>query len=255
MSNENAWYKTGAEGEKDIKDFETDRAAKAGGIFRLWLPVGGSTLFTFLDTVGFFFKEHNYYRNGTWLNWETCIDDIGEEECPFCMSGIRTYYECVFSVIDHARYESKKTPGRFIENSKKLLVLRSTARKKIVRKKEQLDGNLLFAKFSTHRDDKKECNTGEDFEYIERLSREEVLAMSPREIMGKPVIPEQWILPFDYATLFHPKSREQLERIAGRVPAQGSGDAPSLGASSSTDEASPPDDGGEDAPSVQSLIN
>lgn len=247
------WYKRGQEGQEDVADYEEERQKAASGVYRLWIPAGGSTTFTFLDSEGFFFKEHNYFSKGSWLNWETCIQDIGEEECPFCEDGVRIYYECVFTVIDHARWESKKTPGKIITNTKKLLVLRSTARKKILRKKEQLEANLTYAKFSTHRDDRKECSTGEDFEFIERLTKEQVMAMAPSEYMGQAITPEAWIQPFDYPKLFQPKTYAQLKRVLGRVEPVGSGDQPSM--SSGESNTSLPNQSSSDAPSVQELIN
>jgi hypothetical protein len=251
------WYSKGQEGAEAVKDFEEDRASKFGGAYRLWIPAGGSTEFTFLDTEGFFFKEHNYYANKSWMNWETCLQDIGEEDCPFCEADVRVYYECVFSVVDHAEYESKKTPGRIIKNTKKLLVLRSTARKKILRKRDQLQGNLQYVRMSTHRDDSKECSTGEDFEVIKQQTREEVLAYAPTEWMGQAITPEAWIEPFDYVKLFKPKKAEQLERILGRVAPAGRGDAPSRGGDQTEDGPASNDQptSGRPAPSVQSLIN
>jgi len=254
MSNE--WYKKGEEGVEDVKEYEEDRASRASGIYRLWVKAGSSTEFTFLDSEGFFFKEHNYYHRGSWLNWETCIQDIGKEDCPFCENGIRTYYECMFSVIDHASYESKKTPGKIITNSKKLLVLRSTARKKVLRKKDQLEGDLTFARFSTHRDDPKECNTGEDFEMKQRYTKEEVMAMAPTEYMGQAITPEAWIQPYDYPLIFSPKAAAALGRIIGRVAPAGSGDQPSMGSENNENEAKEESGAtGEAAPSVQDLIN
>lgn len=248
------WYQKGSEGAEAVKDFEDDRASKFGGAYRLWIPAGGSTEFTFLDTEGFFFKEHNYFHNKTWMNWETCLQDIGEEDCPFCEAGIRVYYECVFSVIDHAEYESKKTPGRIISNTKKLLVLRSTARKKILRKRDQHGGDLQFVRMSTHRDDSKECSTGEDFEVIKSQTKEEVMAYAPTEFLGQAITPEAWIAPFDYIKLFQPKKASALERIIGRVSPAGAGDPPSRGASDNKEESSSASNG-KDAPSVHSLIN
>ena len=250
-----SWYQKGTEGAEAVKDFEDDRASKFGGAYRLWIPAGASTEFTFLDTEGFFFKEHNYYHNRSWMNWETCLQDIGEEDCPFCEAGIRVYYECVFSVIDHAEYESKKNPGRIIKNTKKLLVLRSTARKKILRKRDQHNGDLQFVRMSTHRDDSKECSTGEDFEVIKTQTKAEVMAYAPTEFMGQAITPESWIEPFEYVKLFAPKKAVQLERIIGRVSPAGSGDAPSRGATTE-DNAKPSTEGdGKGAPSVHSLIN
>jgi hypothetical protein len=249
------WYQQGAEGQEAVKDYEDDRRKRSGGAFRLWIPAGGSTEFTFLDSEGFFFKEHNYYSRGSWLNWETCIQDIGQEDCPFCEDGVRTYYECVFTVIDHASYESKKTPGKIITNSKKLLVLRSTARKKILRKKDQNDGDLKYVRMSTHRDDKKECSTGEDFEVVKRLTKEEVMAMAPSEWMGQGITPEAWIEPFNYKQLFEPKKAAALSRVLGRVEPVGAGDAPSRSADTTASDGEQKKEGSETAPSVTSLIN
>lgn len=251
------WYQKGEEGQKSVNDFEEDRQSKMGGAYRLWIPPGGSTQFTFLDTEGFFFKEHNYFHNKSWMNWETCIQDIGEEDCPFCEAGIRVYYECVFTIIDHAQYESKKQPGKIISNTKKLLVLRSTARKKILRKRDQQDGDLTYVTMQTNRDDAKECSTGEDFEVIKRATREEIAAMAPTEWMGKAIAPEVWMEPFDYIKIFNPKRAAQLDRIIGRVAPAGSGDAPSRGGDQSTTEEkkAATEKGAGGAPSVSSLIN
>lgn len=250
-----SWYQKGEEGQKAVKDFEDDRASKIGGAYRLWIPPGGSAEFTFLDTEGFFFKEHNYYHQKSWMNWETCIQDIGEEDCPFCDAGIRVYYECVFSIVDHSEFESKKNPGKIISNTKKLLVLRSTARKKILRKRDQQDGNLKYVRMSTHRDDSKECSTGEDFEIIQRYTKEEMMAMAPTEFMGQAITPESWLEPFDYIKIFQPKTAAQLERIIGRVAPTGGGDGPSRSASDSGDKGNSKDtkNGGEKK-SVTSLI-
>lgn len=42
-----SWYQKGSEGAAAVKDFEEDRASKLGGAYRLWIPAGGSTEFTF----------------------------------------------------------------------------------------------------------------------------------------------------------------------------------------------------------------
>lgn len=253
-----SWFSQGEEGEERAKLDEEDRARKAGA-FRMWLPAGGSTDLTFLDTEGFFFREHNYYHNKSWMNWETCIQDIGEEDCPFCEAGVKYYYECVFTVIDHAVYTSKRTQKE-VTNTKKLLVLRSTARKKVLRKKDQNDGDLTFCQFSVHRDSAQECSTGEDFDFIKRATREEVLRYAPTEYMGKAITASEWIKPFDYMAIFMPKKADQLRRLLGTVPEPtGAGDSPNFRSSTST--ANPSTDapnkepvGGGDKPSVSSLL-
>ena len=250
-----SWFQKGAEGAKLAKEDEDERAKNAG-VFRFWLPVGGNAEFTFLDTEGFFFKEHNFFANGSWMNWETCIQDIGEEDCPFCEMGLKYYYECVFSIIDHTEYVSKKTQQR-MRDMKKLLVLRSTARKKILRKKDQTaEGDLTYCKFSAYRDSKQECSTGEDFELISRATREEVLRYAPNEYMGRAINAEDWIKPFDYLKIFEPKSAEALRRVLGRVPDPiGAGDSPNIGRETSGgDRNANRGDSDDNKPSVQSLL-
>ena len=247
-----SWFQQGAEGAQRANEDEEDRQRKSGA-YRLWLPAGGSTNITFLDTEGFFFREHNFFANGSWQNWETCIQDIGEEDCPFCEAGVKYYYECVFTIIDHAEYVSKKTQ-KLVKDTKKLLVLRSTARKKVLRKKEAQGGDLTFCQFSVNRDTAQECSTGEDFEFIKRATREEVLRYAPTEYMGRAIAADEWIKPFDYVALFQPKKAEQLRRMLGRVsqPADGGGNQPALG---SRTEASQDPVGSGDRPSVTSLLS
>jgi hypothetical protein len=252
-----SWFSQGQEGEERAKQDEEDRARKAGA-FRLWLPPGGSTEFTFLDTEGFFFREHNFYHNKSWMNWETCIQDIGEEDCPFCEAGVKYFYECVFTVIDHAEYVSKRTQ-KVVKDTKKLLVLRSTARKKVLRKKDQQDGDLTYCRFSVNRDSAQECSTGEDFDFIHRATREDVLRYAPTEYMGKAITASEWIKPFDYMAIFQPKKAEQLRRILGKVPEPtGAGDSPNFRSDTQRNGTSGQQQedavGGGDKPSVQSLI-
>ena len=114
-----------------------------------------------------------------------------------------------------------------------------------------MEGDLKYAKFSTNRDDAKECSTGEDFEFLERLTKEQVMAMAPVELMGQAITPEAWIQPYDYPKLFQPKTSAVLSRIIGRVAPVGSDQPPSMGASSTKEEVVTD----KAAPSVQDLIN
>jgi hypothetical protein len=109
---------------------------------------------------------------------------------------------------------------------------------------------------STHRDDAKECSTGEDFEVIKVQTKAEVMAMAPTEYMGKAITPEAWLEPFDYVKIFAPKTAAQLDRILGRVAPVGSGDAPSRGLPSDDNEKGNDEPtSSKGAPSVHSLIN
>ena len=98
------------------------------------------------------------YLNGSWLNWETCIQDIGEEDCPLCDAGMSPSYVCVFTVIDHSEFTTKK--GVLVKDQIRLLVLKTSARAKMWRQKSRRDGNLVGCRYESTRHTAKECNTG-----------------------------------------------------------------------------------------------
>lgn len=238
-----SWYEEGEAGQEKAKADDEERKRRASGIFRFWLPVDKSAQFTFLDSRGFFFKEHQLYLNGSWQNYETCIQDIGEEDCPPCEAGLKYSYVCVFSIIDHSEYVSKSTKKR-VKDTKKLLVLKATARNKILKQKERRDGDLTFCRYEATRFADKECSTGEDFEFIKRASLEEIKAMAPTEYLGKPITPEEWMKPFDYPKLFEPKPAAELRKIIGMHQPVGGEDGPfrsSNGEHEEQQEAAPPD--------------
>jgi hypothetical protein len=72
--------------------------------------------------------------------------------------------------------------------------------------------------------------------------------------MGKAIVPNEWIKPFNYMELFAPKKAEQLRRILGRVPDPiGSGESASIEKSSEDDNKEDKKPSGS-RPSVQSLL-
>jgi len=152
------WYEKGDEGAQKAKDESERRQAEYSGPQRFWLAPDKSTKFVLLDSEGFFFKEHQYQKGGNWLNWETCLDDIGEEECPFCESDFRYSFVAAFTIIDLSKYKSKQT-GEMVTARKKLIIFKSTAQAKILKQKERHENDLTGCVFETTRYTKKECST------------------------------------------------------------------------------------------------
>ena len=208
------WYQSGNEGYETAQRKQQE-AQQAYGPMRFWLKAGSSAKVTFLDTEGFYFSEHNLQRNGKWGNYYTCLKDFSE--CPLCEAGDRSGYVCAYTIIDHSEYQSTKT-GRIIKNQKKLLVVRPQVMNKLARRKESLDGNLQYGLFLFSRDSQQECSTGEDIEFIKRLSKDDILKFKPRD--GN-VTDEEFLSPFNYMELFQPKSVDELRQIAGQTPPVG----------------------------------
>lgn len=215
-----SWYKTGDEGAEHAKQEDERRQAQfSDKVQRFWLAPDKSTKILFLDSKGFYFREHQLNINNSWLNWETCISDIGEDDCPICESGYKYSYVCAFSIIDLSKYKDKR--GNMVTARKKLLILKSTARNKILKRKEKLENDLTGCVFEVTRYNEKEANTGEDFEFLRRVDLEEAKELCPQGEDAK-----DFITPYNYMELFKPKSAEELRKVIGAAPPVGAEDAP-----------------------------
>ena len=210
-----AWYQTGKQGYDRAQQLQEEQEAQYGPR-RFWIKPGNSAKVTFLDTEGFYFNEHNLKLNGRWGNFYTCLRDFSE--CPLCDSGDKAGYVCAYTIIDHSEYTSQKT-GKVIKNQKKLLIVRPAVMNKLARRREALEGNLTYGLFLFSRDKKEECNTGEDIEFVKRLSKKEVLRFKPQDAS---ISDAEFLAPFDYMKIFAPRSVEELRRVAGETPPVGS---------------------------------
>ena len=230
------WFKTGGEGAAEGKKVDADaerrrQEARDENVIikkrRLWLPPDSSIHFTFLDSIGWFIREHNLYIGGSYLHWETCLSDF--DNCPLCDAGMQPAYVVAFTGIDHSEYTLKKGPnaGQVVKNTKRLAVFKSTARNKVLKKKEQREGDLVGCTFEISRFGAKDNSTGSDLEFVKRCTTEELKAFAPAMLFGKtgtmePVDPNEWIKPFNYEEVFNPKSAEDLLVIIGGAPPVGS---------------------------------
>lgn len=205
-----SWYKQGNEGAEAAKAYDDERAKLATVPRRFWLKPDTSKIVVFLDTAGFFFREHTLYRNGKWNTFITCLNDIPEikEECPVdLLPDNAPSYVGAFTIIDIGTYKTKK--GEDLINPKQLLMCKSMARGKIMKRKERLDGDLTYCKFELSRIGTKDVSTGSDFEYVERLTREQVLALVPPKTKD----PEEYIKPVNYLEAFAPMTVPAINRL------------------------------------------
>lgn len=236
------WFKVGKEGEAEAKKFDDEAARKRAEAMdvnvvakkrRFWLPPDKAALITFLDSPAFFLREHQLFIGGSWINYESCLSDF--DNCPLCEGGMKPSYVVAATVIDHTEFVLKRGPsaGTLIKNQKRLIVFKSTARLKILKQKERHEGDLAFCQFEATRYGPKECAVGEDFEYIKKLTLDEVKAFAPPTMIGKSglqeaVDPAEWIKPFNYPEVFKPKSADELRALVGGVAPVGSEQADPL---------------------------
>lgn len=212
-----SWYSVGDDVFARLEQFEKERDS-SNGPMRFFIRPGSSAKITFLDSAGFGFLEHNLKLDGRWGNYFTCLRDFSE--CPICEAGFRPSFVVAWTIIDHSKYVSERTLKEY-RNTKKLFVAKQAVINRIKRRRESLDGDLTFALFDIRRDKREECSTGEDIEFIKRLTKEELLKFKPEGISE-----DDWIQPFDYFKIFEPKSVDFLRQLMRAGSPIGAEDGP-----------------------------
>lgn len=238
------WFLRGKEAEE--RGDRHDEERKAASIMRLWLPAEASAKCVFLDTEGFQLYEHSVYLNGSWNNFFTCHQEF--DNCVLCLEGLNPALVMAYTIIDLRKIKSKKTPGKIIQNQKKLLVLKRKAFNKLKKRRdsEQVGGDLTYAVFELSRDSAEEANTGESFDFIGRVSVKDLLKLAPPECKTLEQ-KKEWLKPVDYMKYFAPKTADYLRRIVKAHPAIGSAEDATTGAG---DDELPFDLGGTDIEKV-----
>lgn len=225
MSN---WFETGVEG---VEREKVEREKKRLVPWRFFLKVGQSCRIVFLDDftrtravelpgsgevvkqpiVPFCFNEHNLTVDGDWKNWYTCIAKI-DPPCPICSAGHYKYYIGMYSVL--ASYEGDNGVERW---TKKLFACKIDGIERVRLKQAQYkkdgripDGQFQFGMFHVSRASERSVVTGDDLEFIKRLTREEVAKLLPQPQQGQEPIS---IDPYDYMKLFAPKPKTELDEL------------------------------------------
>jgi len=221
-----SWFQKGKDGWERSKD--EDAAAKKRreeqGIWRFRLKSDSSAKITFLDSPAFFFYEHTLQVRGRWTQ-VTCIKEM--DTCPICeRDGKPPSYVVAGTIINHAEYKTRK--GEKIKNQKQLFVAKGRARQGLMRQIERRDDDLKFCAYEMARGGgDTECSTGEDYEFLKRLTAKQIKGFVPKDEDAK-----KWLAPFDYSKLFEPQSAEELARMIGAATPVGGAD----------DSYEPPDD-------------
>lgn len=210
------WLKTGDEGLKRSQELAEERA-KEFGPPRFFLKTdlnNNEAKVVFLDSDGVFFLEHNLKnpQTGKWGMTFTCRAEI--DTCPLCEAGHRPAYVCAHTIIDTRKWLDNK--GREHHFEKKLLISKQTVQNMLAKYRKK-HGTLKFAIMEFSRSKDTEASTGETV-MLEGFTKEDKL--KGRCPKGTEV--KEWLAPFDYATLFAPKTVAELAKIAGVAPAVGS---------------------------------
>lgn len=206
-----SWYQKGNDGKKRAETLDREAKARrdAMGPRRFWLDYDSSAKVTFLDTPSFFLLEHNLKLGNKFYNYFTCIQDM--DTCPLCEAGENPSYILVGTIINHKKWVDKKEVTH--QHEKQLFVAKGKARERLLKQIERREDDLAFCIFELSRGSSStECATGEDFEWLKRISKAK-LAKVPGVIPDKK--DESYLEPFDYEKIFAPKSVKELRKLVG----------------------------------------
>lgn len=199
-------------GKEGMDWAQNDKAYVSRGPSRFFLNPGQSATLVFLDSEGFFLREHNVKINGKWGNHFTCIRDFAR--CGLCAGqsgkhpGSAAFPIAAFSAINLTGYI--KDDGTAVKNYRQLVTLNKTVVEKFFRKmQEKANGDCKLWAVRFTRDSKNEAQTGEDIEFIKPVPYSELIKIRPSD-----VTPEAFTSPFPYEEIFALKTPEELDAIA-----------------------------------------
>lgn len=188
----------------------------AGGQpFRFFVPVGETREVIVIDDQPDFFRMEHALKNprsGRFDLFTPCIDE--HTNCPVCAKSDKpAYFALYLTVIDLTPYTNRDEVE--IPWSKKLMVIKQSQQKKIARIYER-EKSLRGAILRCTRDGDKDAAIGNDIEFVEFASEEELETyvdeytdkdQEVHEVLGYE--------PFDYDEIFPDLTEKQLESIVG----------------------------------------
>lgn len=180
-------------------------------VFRFYLKPEQERTITFLDggldgdgdldTICYY--EHTINNPAQKYPKYVCINSPSTgETCPVCESGSsQPYFATVFTVLTHEKWFSKKENKEF-EGSVQLFVAKSGVAEKL-RKKAKKIGGLAGATFEVSRSSKDAFNVGDDFDFVQKNSLDEL----------QDAFPDCVVEPLDYDAVINVHTREELEQL------------------------------------------
>lgn len=214
------------------------RKEEMGKMFRFYLLPGEEARITFvdgeLDENGYFNPvrgyEHKVFRTGEkFPHYYLCPKLNNPQsgmECPICSGGDFPSFNAFLTIVDHTAHASKKTPGKIIQNQRRLFVAPSGFMDKILIKLAQKLGGLQGQTFDVSRgESEKSSRVGDLYVPIERKPLEELQKMYVEPVtdkQGKPTGQMQTVFtPAEYDKETVALNAEQLMQLGFGAPAPG----------------------------------
>lgn len=199
MSDENKWFLQGEEGFQRKQSIDqVTKLRKEKGVFRFWLKPDEEGTVVFLDSNPVYVYEHNIKVGKTWGNYFTCVNEIGNQFCPFCDRGDKPVYTAYFSIIDTRQWT--RADGSVSKNRKILWPAKGSTIKKVhdLIKKH---GDLRGKAFTIKRWSPNDPNCGTDFDFVKDVDLTKIEDTQP----------------FDYQKILTPPTPEEYAAVGIHV--------------------------------------
>lgn len=157
---------------------------------RFWLPADSTAKIVFLDDNPPIIEEHQLQIDGDWKNWFTCLRMVGQT-CPICDNlDNKAYTVGFYTVLDMSEWIDKS--GKTHKNELKLFPAKFKTLQ-VLKRLSAKRGSLEGCVFEVYRSTSDAPNTGDVFDFEDKLTKEEILALNPDA------------KPFNYAEILQPK--------------------------------------------------
>ena len=157
---------------------------------RFWLPADSTAKIVFLDDNPPIIEEHQLQIDGDWKNWFTCLRMVGEV-CPICENlDNKAYTVGFYTILDMSEWVDKS--GKTHMNELKLFPAKFKTLQ-VLKRLSAKRGSLEGCVFEVYRSTSDAPNTGDVFDFEEKLTKEDILALNPDA------------KPFNYAEILQPK--------------------------------------------------
>jgi hypothetical protein len=247
------WYRKGEEGRKKSEQVDKEqkqRRSRQRGPIRFWQDNDQSCKALFLDNPDFFFHEHNLRIDGRWFNYETCLKE--RDTCPPCENGETSSYVVAGTCIAFKPWEDGE--GNKHKIQKMLFVAKGKARQNLLRQIGYREGDLSMSLYEVARGSSAtEANTGEDFEFLRKLTDTQLRSVIPEGDIPKEYKGDvdKFLAPFDYEKVFAPKTAKALRELVGGETPVGAEEEDDVSDLLDTEEETPAE---EEVTSIDDLI-
>jgi hypothetical protein len=221
------WFQAGYGAiDEEVKRQDQRQKEYADMVRRFWMPVmqkgeKPTNQILFVDGAPFSYREHQFYANGSWRHWATCLIGTGQK-CPYDDAGNKNYFVGAYTVIDCNEWKSRD--GTTHKNELALYATKGDALKTLKILADRRGGDLSGCLFYVSRTGDKSPATGNLLDFVEKFPTKKIKVPFGGQMVERVVLDsadpkvmkrfgfKKPVLPINYIEKLAPKTREAAER-------------------------------------------